>query len=143
MVHALEKTHELLAPDGVLIDIHPTVEHPQIEVHIDGRVWVAGYLDEPSGFAKYSHATEALETVVERGLFIVEQTGEFVFLTHANTPDEYVHFIRTEWSKAILEDKVIRRMKGFFDVPGEKKTVVMREATHITRLRAGRTFPAA
>ena len=34
MVHALETIHELLKPDGVLLDIHPTNEPATIAVRL-------------------------------------------------------------------------------------------------------------
>jgi hypothetical protein len=38
MVHALEIIHSLLKPDSLLIDIHPTGQHPRVEVHAGGEI---------------------------------------------------------------------------------------------------------
>jgi len=50
MVHALEITHSLLKPGGLLIDIHPTSQPPRVEIHRDGEILLAGYVDDRDDF---------------------------------------------------------------------------------------------
>ena len=53
MVHALEIAHSLLKRDGLLIDIHPSGQRPQFEVHVKGRVLLAGHVEETDDFVGY------------------------------------------------------------------------------------------
>ena len=46
MVHALEKIQQLLKPDGLLIDIHPTTEPAALAVRLREQIIPAGWVDE-------------------------------------------------------------------------------------------------
>jgi len=136
MVHALEITHSLLKPGGLLIDIHPTSEHPLVEAHVDGEVRLAGYIDELDNFEKYFKADEALAEVNSRGLFLLEQEGFFSFLYHAPTIAELADFIAAEWSDAILHEETIKQARQLMGEPGGGREIVVREPIRITRFRA-------
>ena len=137
MVHALEKVHSLLEPDGVLIDIHPIFEPPSIEVHDDGRITRAGWLQEANEFVEYSQADDALAKVIRLGLFVLERAGQFTFLSHADIVAELHDYLTAEWSDATLDEGALRRAEELLGVPGRDKEVVMREIVHIARLRRG------
>ncbi len=85
MVHALEKIHELLEPDGRLIDIHPSGEPPPIEVRVGQQVTVVGWMKETDDFVEYAQASAALSEAIERGWLDVERKGMFEFVTHADS----------------------------------------------------------
>jgi SAM-dependent methyltransferase len=135
MVHALEKVHSLLKPGGTLIDIHPTGEPPAIEVHIDGQIARAGWLQETDDFVEYFQADDALADVVRRGLFAAEQASQFTFLTHAKTVAALRKFVVEEWSDAIFEEAVLHRGEELFSSPGRDKKAILNEQAHIARLR--------
>ena len=75
MVHALEDIQRLLRPDGCLIDIHPVLEAPLIEVYQGVRVLFV----EPYPGYDYEEdlrqAEDALAQIVQRRLFVVERSG--------------------------------------------------------------------
>jgi hypothetical protein len=95
MVHALEKIQRLLRTDGCLIDIHPIRKAPLIKIHRGSDLLFAesdpGYdYDED-----LRHADDALEEVIQRGLFLVEGRREFELVTYSSSAAE----LREYWAK--------------------------------------------
>jgi hypothetical protein len=136
MVHALEITHGLLKPGGLLIDIHPTNQPPQVEVHLDGEVQLAGHVDDRDNFVDYILADQALAAVNDQGLFCLEREKFFPFLYHAATLTEMTDHIAAEWSSAVLPEEVLARAGQLIGQPGKGKEIVIREPIRITRFRA-------
>ena len=136
MVHALEVTHSLLKPGGLLIDIHPTGQHPLVEAHVDGEVRFAGVVDELDDFEEYFKADQALADVNSRGLFLLEREAFFSFLYHAPTIAELADFIAAEWSDAVLHEETIEQARQLMGEPGDGRKIVVREPVRITRFRA-------
>ncbi len=136
MVHALEMTHSLLRPGGLLIDIHPTGDHPQVEVHVAGEVRLAGLIDELDDFAEYLQADQALAEVNSRGLFRLEREAFFPFLYHAANITALADFIAAEWSDAVLHEETIQQASQLLEEPGDGREIVLREPIRITRFRA-------
>src|SRR4026208_2505839 len=103
MVHALEEIHRMTRPAGTLIEIHPALEFPFLEVRSNdvffsendpGFDW-----DEDSRLAE-----AAVATVVDRGLFVLEERRRFELRIHASSLDE----LRDHWAVAdayITEEK--------------------------------------
>ena len=95
MVHALEKIMRLLTPDGFLIDIHPVRAAPLIKVH-QGKDLLFVELDPGYDYDEgLKNADQALEEVVQRGLFFVEGKREFEAVTYASTVAE----MRDYWAQ--------------------------------------------
>lgn len=136
MVHALETTHSLLKAGGLLIDIHPNGEPPHIEVHADGEVRLAGYLDETDDFVEYFEADDALAQVTGRGLFELEREGLFTFMQHAATIRTLADFLEAEWSDSLLHEETIQRAAELMGEPEEGREIVLRETVRIARFRA-------
>jgi|SRR6478672_10622713 hypothetical protein len=93
MVHALEGIKRLLRPDGSLIDIHPVLEAPLVEVHRGGGVAFAESSPSYDYEEDLRHAEEALARIVERGLFVTDRGGEFDFLTYGSSVAELRDFM--------------------------------------------------
>lgn len=122
MVHALEEIHRLLRPSGTLIDIHPIRD--TLEVHQSGEVLFSE--PTPSSFEDVRQAEEALAQVVGRGLFVVDRSGEFDFLTYGSSAAE----LRDFWARA-----------NAYDTRPHDATEVAREAELYAR--AAETMQAA
>lgn len=135
MVHALEITHSLLKRDGLLIDIHPNGQRPPVEVHADGKVVLAGHMQEAGDFVEYFQADGALADVIARGLFELEREALFPFMVHASTIKALTNYLENEWSDAILSETVSERLAELMAEPGEGKEIVVREIVHISRYR--------
>jgi len=92
MVHALERIERLLRPGGSLVEIHPALEAPLIEVRSNAVLAFA----EPDPGYDYEddlrRAEEAVARVVSRGLFVIDRSHEFDFLTYGSSVKELRDF---------------------------------------------------
>jgi hypothetical protein len=88
MVHALEEIHRLLKPSGFLIDIHPVAEHSSIEIHQNGKVDLVGQLKVSQWCVDFQEADKALDEIIQRNMFTVEQKGMFETLTYYDSATE-------------------------------------------------------
>ena len=136
MVHALEITHSLLKPGGLLIDIHPTSQPPRVEVHRDGDVQLVGYVDDRDDFVDYIRADGALREAEAHGLFHLQLEKQFPFLYHAGTLTEMTDYLTAEWSSAILPQETLVRAEQLIGQPRDGVEIVIREPIRITRFRA-------
>jgi hypothetical protein len=94
MVHALEEIHRLTRPAGTLIEIHPALEYPFVEVRSNGELVFSE--DDPAfDYEEDSrHAEAAVATVVGRGVFVLEERRRFELRTHASSVKE----LRDYWA---------------------------------------------
>jgi hypothetical protein len=143
MVHALEEIHRLLRPDGSLIDIHPSLEVPLVEIHQDGKAVFTEPVPEHDCQDK-QQAEKALAEVVQRGLFMVQRADVFDFLVYASSIVELRSFLEeanafevsppdeeaAAW-QAELAAQVVEAMQA----AGEGAEVAFHERVYITRLR--------
>jgi hypothetical protein len=135
MVHALKQIHELLNPGGYLIDIHPNGELVEFILPLDDGEQFIGYMQETDDYIEYHQANDALDEIVAAGLFQMVETGEFEFLTHANSFDELKAFLDENWSDAIITDDVIANARRLEKEHGKRKTL-LREQVKINLLTA-------
>ena len=94
MVHALEEIQRLLKPDGILIYIHPFPEGTFIKVFQGGKL----LFDEPKRLSDHEDvlaADEAVAQVVESGLYVIERSSKFDYLTYGSSVDE----LRAYWER--------------------------------------------
>jgi len=137
MVHALEKIHELLEPDGRLIDIHPSGEPPPIEVRLGQQMAVVGWMKEADDFVEYAQASAALSEAIQRGWFEVERKSTIEFATCADSISDLREYLAKEWKDAILEEAVMAKATELLDTLERDKELVVREQIRIARLRPG------
>jgi hypothetical protein len=110
MVHALEKIHRLLRRDGTLIEIHPALEVPFVEVWSNGE---PSFRENDPGFDyedDLRSAEEAVATVVGRRLFVLHGRRRFELRTHASSVKEF----RDHWAVVEAYD------------PGEREEALVR-----------------
>jgi hypothetical protein len=136
MVHALEIIHTLLEPAGILVDIHPSSDPPPIEVRLRNRYDLAGWLKETDDYIEYTQADQAIEAVLRRGLFALEQKGTFTFNTYAPSLAELREYLAETWQDALIDDQVAGRVEQLLQSPETDKEVVLREVVQISRLRS-------
>jgi len=141
MVHALEKIHQLLVPDGRLIDLHPTGDPPPIGVRIGQQTTLVGWMKETDDFIEYAQASGALAQVIRSGLFAVEREGTFEFVTYADSVFEWREYLAKEWKDAILDAAVAARAEELLSVPGPDRELILREQVRIARLKPMRPQP--
>jgi hypothetical protein len=100
MVHALEEIHRMTRPAGTLIEIHPALEYPFLEVRPNGELL---FSENDPGFdyeEDSRHAEAAVATVVGRGLFVLDESRRFELRTHASSLKE----LRDHWAVADAYD---------------------------------------
>jgi hypothetical protein len=116
MVHALEEIHRMTRPAGTLIEIHPALEFPFLEVRSNEEVF---FSEKDPGFdwdEDSRHAEAAVATVVGRGLFVLQARRRFELRIHASSLDE----LRDHWAVAdayITEEKdetLVRRAEEMY-----------------------------
>lgn len=139
MVHALEKISQLLKPDGILLDIHPTNEMAAIAVRLREQLIPAGWLNESDDYVEYEWADEALQHVVNRGQFVLERTGTFEFVWHADSLSDLRAYLAEEWKDAIIDEMTAGRIEELLKLPVHDKEILVSEAIRIARYR--RTSP--
>jgi hypothetical protein len=133
MVHALEEIHRLLKPDGCLIEIHPVLETPLVKVYNGSTVLFAGPYPGYDYEEDLRQAEIALQQIVQRGLFVIERSSEFNFLTYGSSVTELQDFWveATEAREAELYDQVEEVMQA----AEEGATVAFHERVRISRLQ--------
>jgi len=100
MVHALEEIHRVTRPTGTLIEIHPALEFPSLEVRSNGEL-LSSENDPGFDYEEDSRLAEAaVATVVGRGVFVLEESRRFELRTHASSLQE----LRDHWAVADAYD---------------------------------------
>ncbi len=116
MVHALEHIHRLLRPAGTLIEIHPALEVPFVEVRSNGEL---SFREDDPGFDyedDLRSAEEAVASVVRRGDFLLDGSRRFELRTYASSVGEF----RDHWAVVGAydpeekEDALVRRQDEMF-----------------------------
>jgi hypothetical protein len=115
MVHALEKIHDLLKND---------------------EVKQAGLIGHRLDYALHKKAFEALDQVVDDGLFVFERLDSFPYLYHAETLDIMRKWISENWSNSTLDEETIRRAEELENTTEKPSRVVVQQDLHISRLRS-------
>ena len=116
MVHALEEIHRLVRPTGTLIEIHPALEVPFVEVRADGDVV---FSEADPGFDyedDLRHAEAAVATAVAAGLFVRDASRRFELRSYASSVRE----LRDQWAVAgaydpeVKDERLARRQEEMF-----------------------------
>lgn len=135
MVHALKQILSLLAPQGRLVDIHPTADPPPIEVRLGTLRHPVGWLSDERGWLSYERADAALDTVLQEGLYVGEEAGTFEYLTCADSVTALEQYLEETWQSALIEPQIARRAADLLQSVEEDKEICLRETVQIARLR--------
>jgi hypothetical protein len=116
MVHALEEIHRLTRTGGTVIEIHPALEFPLLEVRSSAGLF---FSEDDPGFdwEEDSRLAEAaVATVVDRGIFDLGESRRFELRTHASSLQE----LRDHWAVADAydpdekEETLVRRREEMY-----------------------------
>ena len=142
MVHALEQIRRLLKPEGRLVDIHPFQEGHFIEAYRDGELLFSERVREKD--SEYvQHAEKALSQVVDRGMFEIEDSTEFEFMTYSRSVDElgdYWHSLDVfddpqDEAITLRENHLFAQVDAILRASGEGSRAAIKERVYITLLR--------
>src|SRR5437588_6096578 len=106
MVDALRRARRMLRSGGFVLDVHPTVEAPHLEV--SSGVWT-GDLHAADATRRHAAADAAVAAVVDLKLFTIEGEEEFSFRRYADSLPELKEYIAQKWSDARLDDETVDR----------------------------------
>lgn len=146
MVHALEVIHHLLKPNGFLIDIHPVAEHSSIEINQNGIFDLVGYLQVHQWCIDFQEADKALDEIVQRRIFTIEQKGMFDTLTYYDSAAEMGTALKQSIHKYVREaepvdeevlqaEVLVLQAEEALQAAGSEAKLVLREKDHISRLK--------
>lgn len=135
MVHALEITHDLLRPDGILINLQPVGKPRSLEIHTAEVITRAGWIGHRLNFALHKAAQEAVAQVVHGGLFVIEHEHTFPFLYHAESFSVLREWLAEKSKNSILDEATVERAQELSGGTGDDSEVIMREEILIGRLR--------
>ena len=124
MVHALRRVHGMLAPRGVVVDLHPTSDAAVILVGDDP----AGIVVSAAGSRRHQDATDAIAIAVSERLYRRDDAVEFDFSTSADSIEELRDFILANWRDTAIAGDVIERgraLAGRGDRPRARERVSM------------------
>ncbi|HET9907110.1 MAG TPA: hypothetical protein VFQ23_10730 [Anaerolineales bacterium] len=145
MVHALEEIHRLLKPGGFLIDIHPVAEHSSVEIHQNGKIDLVGQLEVSQWCVDFQEADKALDEIIQRGIFTIEQKGMFETLTYYDSATEMGTAFKQSIQKYVREAEPVKDEVSHVEMLAAQTEELMRaaggaqlllrERDHISRLR--------
>jgi len=146
MVHALEEIHRLLKPNGYLIDIHPVAEHSSVEIHQNENIDLVGHLEVSQWCVDFQEADKALDEIIQRRIYTVEQKGMFETLTYYDSATEMGTALKQSIHKYVREaepveeevshvDALAAQAEELLQAAGGEAMLVLREPDHISRLK--------
>lgn len=135
MVDALCRTHRWLKPDGCLIDLRPAHTIPEVFVGSEDNATIIGVLTvEAERHERHAAANSALADVLERQLFVLEESREFAFLRYADSADELRDYVAERWKQTRMDDPTrLRTATALSDRAGAR--LWLRERVAIRRLK--------
>jgi hypothetical protein len=136
MVHALQQTHGLLQPNGLLVNVHDLPAPHVIEVHSSKTLHKVGWLMDEDDFENERSAFNALAQVVVDGYFILEDERNFGYNIYVDALDELQEWLAEWWSSAILPDKIIQRLAELTRDAGQSAKIVLALQARMSKLRA-------
>lgn len=132
MVHALREIHRSLRPRGVLLDIHPQMQHPSVEVHREGRAIAVGTIDWTEDNREIRGARTRLARLERDGLFRTKRRVRFDMLARFRSVDGWLRYRAERAYSSPVPADTVRRARREMARGGELVT-----RTHIrgSRLR--------
>ncbi len=137
MVHALEEIRQILAPDGILIDLRPIAANWPIEVVSRRERRLAGRVaDSAEDLENDAAANQSLTVAAERGWFVREDEQTFPFNYYWDSPEQMATYVKEEWGDfAYLDEDVLKKTRSLWTVADADARVRIQLDMLITRWR--------
>lgn len=127
MVHALEESWRVLKPSGVMIDLRPISSYPPVEIVSGTESQSAGHIDDTNDRADDIATDEAIDQVLQRGLFEQHKSDQFSFSLYWNSVDDMQAYAEDRWSKSEqIPSHVLRQAKQLMDTAGDAAKIRLR-----------------
>lgn len=131
-MHALEESWRVLRPNGELIDLRPIASDPLVEIVSDRVSKSAGHLDDSRRRAGDLAADEAIDHVVDRGLFEQDGVKQFRFSLYWNSADEMQAYVEERWSNsAEIPSAVLRQAERLTKMAGHPIKARIQRKMHL------------
>ncbi len=116
MVHALDEVHRLTRPAGTLIEVHPAVEFPFVEVRSNEELLFSEHDPGYDYEDDLRDAEAAIATVVGRGVFVLEKSRRFELRTYATSVEELRHYwdVYGAYDREEKEEALARRQDEMY-----------------------------
>lgn len=126
MDHALEETHRVLKPGGLLIDLRPDAAHRRVGLGVDRRWRLVGVMRE--SLEEDRAANAAVRTVVADGLFQPVRRARFSLDREMDTIDELRSWLGdfTRVEKYGDHDWLVRRVEGALAAAPRRRKITIR-----------------
>ena len=134
MVHALKKVKPWLSPEGHILVIHDLVDPPRIEVHNQNQQLYAGQLFSDNGFENQRMADQAIDQVVQEGLFSSSQPHIFENYDRADSLTSLLDWLAETWESTYMTDGTKRKIDDLVEQMGWESEVVLHMLTRIVKL---------
>ena len=106
MVHALEIIHQLLQPNGVLIDLRPKGIPAEFWGHKGSQSQLLGHIQETDDFIEYRQAAWVMEQAIDKKWFHLQSSGEYEFIIHADSFEGLKSYLKIEWTDAVIPAQI-------------------------------------
>jgi len=134
-VHALEKTVQLLESGGFVIEAHDILEPRRIEVHSAGRITPAGELLDSAGFSELRQTNAAIDDVIDRGLFEIEEGVFFEYRFHAPSLAAFDEWLGEQWDTTYYPEHYAQIVRDEMHNSKDNGEIVIRANARMIRMR--------
>ena len=131
MVDALRRARSMLRLGGFVLDVHPTIEAPHLEV---GSGVCTGDLHSEDARRRHAAADAAVATVLDLAIFTVEGTEDFSFRRYADSLSELQEYVAQKWTDAHLDHTTVLRTVEILRAE-RSATLWLREQARVRKLR--------
>lgn len=135
MVHALQQAHQLLRPNGWLINVHDLPVPHLIELDDTETVHKVGWVLDKENFENTRAALNALTQVVADGLFDLADERNFIYNLYADSLKELQEYLAEWWESALLPDRTIQRLEALMQNSGESARITIALQARMSKLR--------
>lgn len=136
MVHALQLTHSLLRPGGLLINVHDLPVPHLIELTVSDSIHKAGWISDKDDYDTARASLNAIVQVAADGLFILEDERNFIYTIYADNLEELRAFLAEWWESALLPKRTVQRLEAFAAETSDPTRIAIRLQARMTKLRA-------
>ena len=107
MVDALRRAQRMVAPDGAIVDVHPTAVPASVDVAGE-RI---GPLEAEDANARHTAADIAVTTAIGEGLYAVTSMVDFSYYTYGDSIEELRDHIAATWRSSRISDETVARTR--------------------------------
>jgi len=132
-VHALNRIHKSLKPDGLLLDLQPQPKNSRVEIWQDGRIHRLGEIDQREDHLEIEAAMEHLLSFEQVGLFAAERQAFFELLEHHPSVESWQEKWAEEGYRLIAEPELLDSAHQLLRAAGGE--LVIREPVRAALLR--------